>query len=205
MISLEQYKRVLDNGLLLDHYLVLCNIRDGAEMPKSRRVDGFINLLNKKGYIEDGALTEKAFEIIDLYPVVIVEREKIETPKFDFAGWVAQLHKKCQDKLIELVGKSQVTAKIHKTDMKGYPFLPNVADFGKRLFTMIHSYKLKDMDKIEKLILNHIDSCHTANNWFPLMKYYISKQGEGSQLVTDLESGVEINNNSGNKGLQKFV
>ena len=204
MISLEQYKRVLDSGLLLDHYVVLCNLRDGKEMPRSRRIDGFINLLNKKGYIEDGALTDKAFDVIDVHANIIVEDKHVDTPAFDFGGWVSNLHQKCKDKLIKLTGKQQVTAKINKADRKGYPFMPNLADFSTRIFECIQRYKLKDMDAIEKMVLHHIDECSNTNNWFPLMKYYIHKKGEGSQLVTDLENGVETQGN-GNKGLQRFV
>lgn len=202
MISLEKYKRVLDNGLLLDHYMILCNIRDGTEMPKSKRVDGFINLLNKKGYIDDGALTTKAFDIIDVQPVMVVDRELVETPKFDYGGWGIQMHAKCKKKIMELTGREQVTSKI-KGDKKGFPFLLNVNDFVARIFSTVQKYKLKDMDAVEKALINHIDSCHKANNWFPLMKYYISKQGEGSQMVTDLESGVEVVKTE--KSAQKFV
>lgn len=203
MISIEQYRRVLDRGLLLDHYLVLCNLRDGIELPKNKRIDGFINLLYKKGYIDDGILTEKAYEVIDLQSVMIVQREPIETPKFDFGGWVASLHTKCQDKMIEVCGKKQMTAKINKTDRKGYPFMLNIHDFSKRVLDCIQRYKLKDMDLVERKILGHIENCGNSGNWFPLMKYYIYKQGEGSQLVTDMENGGdEI---SVNKSVQKFV
>jgi hypothetical protein len=202
MISLEQYKKVLDSGLLLDHYYTLCNLRDGRDMPKSRRIDGFINLLNKKGYIEDGALTEKAFEVIDLHPTLIVQKEEVETPRFDFGGWVLRLHKKCQDRLTELTGKPQVVSKF-KGEKKGWPFLPNIGDFTERLFTTIQKYKLKDMDAIDKAILNHIDTCNQGNNWFPLMKYYINKKGEGSQMVTDIESGIETV--ASGKSTQKFL
>lgn len=203
MISLEQYKKILDNGLLLDHYLVLCSIRDGNTLPKSGRIDGFINLLNKKGYIEDGALTNKAFDVIDIHPVLIVQSEEVETPKFDFGGWARDLHTKCKSKILELTGKQQMMAKIKSTDRKSYRFIDGVDDFTQRLFTCIQKYKLKDMDMIEKMILNHIDDCHQKNNWFPLMKYYISKQGEGSPLVTDIENGVETV--AAGKSAQKFV
>ena len=203
MISLEQYKKVLESGLLLDHYFVLCNLRDGTEMPKSKRIDGFINLLNKKGYIEDGALTEQAFNIIDLHPVMIVKREEIETPRFDFGGWSRELHTRCKDRIMDLTGKAQVMSKINKTDKKGYRFIDGVEDFMTRLFNCIQKYKLKDMDAIEKAIMNHIDSCHASNNWFPLLKYYISKQGEGSPMVTDIENGIETV--EAGKSAQKFI
>ena len=203
MISLNTYKKILDSGLLLDHYMVLCNIRDGIPMPKSKRVDGFINLLNKKGYIDDGALTDKAFDIIDLHPVMIVKEEEVETPQFDFGKWSTSLYTKCKVKIQELTGKQQVMSKINKSDKKGYRFIDGYADFTQRLYTCIQKYKLKDMDAVEKAILNHIDTCHNANNWFPLMKYYIFKQGEGSPMVTDIENGIEAV--AAAKSAQKFV
>lgn len=201
MISIKQYERILNNGLLLDHYLVLCSIRDGEELPKTGRIDGFINLLNKKGYIEDGSLTSKAYEIIDIHPTIKVEKDEVETPKFDFAGWVTNLHKKCQDKLLSLTGKSQVTSKI-KGAKKGFPFLPNVTDLGKKLLGVITLYKLSDMDLIEETIMKHIDNCSKSGEWFPLIKYYISKDGI-SDLVTDMESVRE--GISDKKSTQRFV
>lgn len=203
MISLEVYKKILNNGLLLDHYMVMCNIRDGKEMPKSRRIDGFINLLEKKGYIEDGVLTDLAFDIIDIHPVIVVGKEDIETPKFDFVGWSTSLHEKCVNKIIELTGKRQVISKI-KNSGAGYRFLDGIQDFSTRLYKCIERYKLKDMDIVEKAILNHIDNCHSSGNWFPLMKYYITKQGEGSPMVTDIENGIDIQKKD-EKSTQKFV
>lgn len=203
MISLDKYKRILDSGLLLDHYLVLCTLRDGKPLPKSRRIDGFINLLNKKGYIEDGALTDKAFDIIDISTAVIVDEETVDTPKFDFGKWATDLHSKCKKKVMELTGKEQVMSKIKPTDKKGFRFLEGERDFMERLFKCIQKYKLKNMDIIEAAILNHIDDCHKKNNWFPLMKYYISKQGEGSPLVSDIENGFQAT--EAGKNTQKFV
>lgn len=205
MISLEKYKRLLDSGLLLDHYFLLCNIRDSVPLPKSKRVEGFLNLLRKKGFIEkDNTLQDKAFDVIDIFATVTTKKEVVETPKFDFGGWAAELHKKCVSKIFALTGSRSVIARVNKGD-KGYPFLPNVMDFTTRMFSTIQRYKLKDMDAIEKAVLNHIDSCNQKNNWFPLMKYYLYKQGEGSNLVTDLENGVQSIQTTNNSGLQKFV
>lgn len=205
MISLEKYKRLLDSGLLLDHYFLLCNIRDSIPLPKSKRVEGFLNLLRKKGFIEkDNTLQDKTFDVIDIFASVTTKKEVVETPKFDFGGWAAELHKKCVDKIHKLTGSKNITAKFNKTD-KGYPFLSNVMDFTTRMFSTIQRYKLKDMDAIEKAVLAHIDNCNRKNNWFPLMKYYLYKQGEGSNLVTDLENGIQTSPTESNKGLQKFV
>ena len=203
MISLETYKKVLDSGLLLDHYWIMCNLRDGKHMPDTKRVHGFINLLTKKGYIDEGSLTTKAFDVIDLHAVMVVEQEEVETSQFDFGGWATSLHTKCKDKILELTGKKQIMSKIKSSDKKGYRFIDGVDDFVARLFSCIQKYKLKDMDSIERALMNHIDTCHSTNNWFPLMKYYIHKQGEGSPMVTDIENGIEAI--TAGKSAQKFV
>lgn len=212
MIDLKKYKKILDSGLLLDHYLVLCQIRDGAEILKNRRTQGFINLLNKKGYIDEGTLTDVANDLISDSPTIVTSvsttttiessgtlRDYVDS-QFDYGGWVVNLHKKCQNKLVELTGKSQVRDKI---DRKTYPFLPNATDLGKVLYRAIVAYKLTDMDKIEKCILSYIDKCHRARNWFPILGYYVMKMGV-SQMVTDMES-IDDDDKGDGKSLQKFV
>ena len=208
MIDLKHYERILDSGLMFDHYLVLCMVKNGEELPKNRRVQGFINLLNKKGYIQDGVLTDEATVLTecDIKTVsTTVEKEEVQT---DFTIWVIGLHKKCQSKLLELTGGKQVRGKIGG---KPYPFLPNSTDLAKSLHRAIVLYKLTDLEKIEKAMIGHILKCHKANNWFPLMKYYIIKSGAGgsvasanSDMVTDMETIDEVEEVKG-KSNQKFV
>jgi len=205
MIETGKYKIILDEGLLLDHYVLLCNIRDGAELLKSKRIQGFINLMCKKGYIEDGILTDKAMRLLEgegnPLPVVL-DRKPVEaladalsrdkdlvkpSNKFDYASWVIQLHKKCEDKLVEKTGKRQVRDKI---DGKAYSFLPNSTDLGKVILRVVQVYKLRDFDKIEKTILRYIERCAKANKWFPILGYYILKNAM-SPMVTDMDSDEE--------------
>lgn len=201
MIEIGKYKIILDEGLLLDHYLLLCNIRDGRDLVKSKRIQGFINLMCKKGYIEDGVLTDKAMRLIEgegnplpevlddkparaLADVLSREKDvKIES-KFDYASWVIQLHKKCEAKILVATGKRQVRDKI---DGKPYSFLPNSTDLGRSILRAVQVYKLKDFDKIERTVLRYVDRCIKANKWFPLLNYYIIKNAT-SPMVTDMDS-----------------
>jgi len=206
MIDLEQYKKVLDSGLLLDHYLILCQLRDGKEPAKTRRVTGFINLLNKKGYIEDGILTEKALDLVHMVIPISTTTTTTMQPvsvkaNADFAKWVSNLHNRCQNKLLELTGKKQVRDRIDKTV---YSFLPNPTDLGRVLLRVITAYRLDDYDKIEKCIISYIIQCHQARNWFPLLQYYIMKDNT-SRLVTDMQSEEENSNNNEDKSTQTFV
>lgn len=67
MIGEAKYKEILDSGLILDHYFLLCQIKTGQKLVASRRILGFTNLLTKKGYLDDGKLTQKALDFIQIY------------------------------------------------------------------------------------------------------------------------------------------
>jgi hypothetical protein len=207
MIDVGKYTIILNEGLLLDHYAVLLSLKEGREMPKSKRIQGFVNLLCKKGYIDDGALTERANRILEgegnpipdvpdrrrISSLVLAGELEREEPhlkvdeKFNYADWVIQLHKKCQNKLIAGTGRPQVRDKI---DGKPYPFLPNSTDLARVILRAVNVYKLKDFERIEKTILAYIDRCVKANKWFPLLNYYIMKNSM-SAMVTDMESTEE--------------
>lgn len=211
MIDLKHYERILESGLIFDHYIILCMKNKGEVLPNSRRVQGFVNLLNKKGFIKDDMLTEKALLLISEDIIInnnVNTTEPEKSNETDFTKWVIDLHKKCQNKLMELIGAKQIRGKIGG---KPYPFLSNSTDLAKSLHRVIVLYKLVDMDKIERAMMLHIEKCHSSNNWFPLMKYYIIKSGVGgsvsstsSDMVTDMESLDDIELKSG-KSNQKFV
>ena len=197
MINTEKYNKVLDAGLLLDHFALLCCLRDNQPIPKNKRILGFQNLLCKKGFIQNDQLTEMALELVGeeqltgfTKSVAIINEVKISN-KADYADWIVELHKKCKDKLIDLTGKPQVRDSINN---KSYSFLPNCTDLGRVLLRVIQSYKLTDFEKIEKTILAYIDRCATGKNWFPILQYYIWKNG-ASTMVTEMEF-VEENSKS---------
>lgn len=213
MISIEKYKNVLDQGLLLDHYSLLCCIRDEGELPKSKRVQGFINLLHKKGYLKEDKLTELAIELIDT-DTVLCESSlsvtttttqapkkrgilKINNPDDDFMVWASKLHEKLQARLIEKTGKKQMRATVKGTT---YSFFPNGRDLAHVLLRAIMAYNLKDFEKIEQCLLSYIDRKTRENNWTPLLGYYIMKDGK-SAMVTDMENMGEENNNEDNPSI----
>lgn len=190
MIDVNKYKKILDEGLLLDHYLLLCNVRDKVELLRNKRIQGFLNLLCKKGYIENDTLTDKAMLLIDEAisvdkPAVKLEETKIvNEAKFDYGAWVIRLWKSCEKKLVEYTGKRQVRPKI---DGVAYSFLPNPTDLGKVIIRAVGAYKLTDYDKIEKAILAYIDRCHKQDKWTPLLHYWIMKNNM-STMVTEMDA-----------------
>lgn len=209
MIDDKVYKDVLDSGLLLDHYFLLCSIKNGKELVDSRRVKGFLNLLTKKGYIENNELTEKGFDLVqncgfaEVIAVPTQEEKKIE---LDFGTWVSGLHKKMQDKIYSLTRTRQVRTRI-PGEKRMYSFLCGSTDLGKVLHKVIKLYKLKDYDKIENTLMRHIENCANANDWFPLMQYYIGKTKSGtftSDLVTDMDNTDDVIE-TGFKSNQKLI
>ena len=199
MIEEALYEEILSNGLLLDHYFLLCNIKNGKKLLNNRRVQGFINLMRKKGYMDGDSLTEKGIDLVQNceYAEVIATEDK----KVDMGTWVAGVHKKCQDRIKDLTGKIQVKAKF-PGEKKEYSFLCNATDLGRVLTKVITLYKLKDYEKIEKALIRHIEKCNASNYWFPLMQYYIYKLGN-SIMVTELDD--DSLPSGGQKSNQKFV
>lgn len=188
MIDTERYKKILDEGLLLDHYNILIVLKDGKNLPKTKRIEGFINLLHKKGYMSEGSLTEKAEELLDIKNISEDNKKDTEvvipTASFNFPIWVISLHKKCEAKISDITGKRQVRDSING---KSYSFLPNPTDLGKSLMKVVNLYKVNDYDKIEKTILSYIDKCAKSKSWFPILQYYIFKNNM-STMVTDMDN-----------------
>jgi len=185
MIDDKKYHEILDDGLTLDHYVLLCNIKNGVKSLGNKRIQGFLNLLIKKGYIENDELTEKGIDLVENcdFPKIIEEKGE----SIALTTRIGRMHKKCEDKIFELTGLRQVRASIKKDAKTSIAFLCNVRDFSAKIQKAMKLYRLKDYDKIERTLINHIERCHAIDNWFPLMHYYILKDNF-SQMVTDLES-----------------
>jgi len=97
-------------------------------------------------------------------------------------SYFEDLHTKLQDKLYNLTGKKQ-------NMLQGkYAFLCNKSDLQKRLAKVIKDYKLKDLDKIEKILLNYVTKCvATRFDKVHLIQYFIIKDGN-SILATIYEN-----------------
>ncbi len=174
----------------------MCNLKNKIKPVESKRIQGFVNLLTKKGFIDDeNKLTEKGLKLVETCIAEQPDR------KLDFKDWVVLLHKRCQEKLTELTGSNQVRASINKGP--AYSFLPNSKDLETKLEQFIKYYKYKDFEKIEKSILSHVEKCHAKDNWFPLIQYYIMKD-KFSPMMTDIQMPQE-EVSTGGASTQKFI
>jgi len=183
MITDVKYKKVLEDGLLLDHYYVLLNLSKGTKMVDSKRIQGFINLLSKKDYIEDGLITQKGLDLIEATGEII--EVKVEELVTDYDSWVKSLHEKCVAKVEAATGKKNVSAKIKNSS---YYFLPTrVIDLSKPIQRFMKIYKVKDLEKIEGVVLAYVQKALDNKSFFPLLKYYIIKD-DTSEMIGDIDN-----------------
>jgi hypothetical protein len=212
MIDNVLYKEILDSGLSLDHFFLLIKMKEGEQIDVvSRRITGFINLLEKKGLCENGKITEKGLQLVENDQIKTKIQESLSKNKKKedgFSEWSLNLHKKCQDKLYELTMQRQIRAKF-PGDKKPWSFLPGVVDLEKVLKKTMTLYKLDDRDKIENTIMNYISTCAKANHWFPILQYYILKFDNSktatSKMVADLESDEGNIDESADTSTQTFI
>ena len=212
-MNIEKYKEILNEGLLLDHYYILCKISSREEIPYTDRVRGFLNLLIKKDYIDgDHNLTEKGIDFVQNCEFGEIELSTIQITtntitivdenedKKDLKKILTDVYANCRERLKYHTGRYQVRARIEN---KFYSFFPNSTDFFKVTTKVISLYKIKDFSLMESTMISYIDRCASSNTWLPLFNYYIFKNG-ASSLVTDMENP-DDNLGSSFKSSQKLI
>ena len=175
IVKLEEFSKALEKGLNPSKFLFLLVKQDGAEylcndfLSDEEETDLLLN-----GYIYSNLqLTPKAIELLK-------EIHGDLSSKIDNKWEI--LHKKLQDELIRLTNKKQAKAN------GGYTFLCNEVDLRNKLSKCITKYKLKDWEKIEKLLILHINKAYKQNfDKVMLIAYYIEKNGT-STLASDYDN-----------------
>ena len=176
MYNLETLLKIKELGLSVRYYLLLKLVEDNALFNFREEYLDIIVDCKTQGFLTNTEeLTTKSYEIL----------KEIEG-KNDTKGInYPLLHKKLQDELFRLTGERQ-----YRVDGK-YSFFPNLKDFTDKLKKVVLKYKLKDYNKIETILLNHIRKAVKANfKYIPLLGYYISKDSK-SMLVDDYENFIE--------------
>ena len=174
-MKIEELLSIYKNNIDFNIFALLFIAQDGSNYL-------FPNLdyksLKEQGLVDfECKLTKKGKEVLDK----CLNDEKV-SKKVDIG--INQLFIACQDELLKLTGKKQKTSKIEN---KSYSFLPNFIDFQDKLSKVVKRYKLEDSNKLKAVLLQYINKCHEANNWFPILEYYISKDNK-SRLATDYEN-----------------
>jgi hypothetical protein len=175
-ISLEKHEQILSSGLLVDHYFILALIKQEAVLPRHQRVRGFINLLKKMEYLNaEDQLTEKALALL------------ADIKKPNTKDYSEELLEKLKAKLKKATGNAQV---------KGFGnvfFIPSAKELKDHLARFEKEYHpvKGNEEKIEVILLEHIEKCASENRYSPAVKYFIHKKEVGSSLAAALESWEE--------------
>lgn len=184
-MNIKTYKSILDNGIEANQFVLLFqlyNNEDTSCLVDNLQVKQYMSTLVRKQLIEQGNITLKGIELL---AKIGAGEMKYVLP--DIGSFSASLHQKLQNKLIELRGSPQVKGKIQG---KAYPFLCNEKELQGKLERVCKLYKLNDVSAIENTLLSYIEQCHKANNFFPLLHYYILKRmpdgSDVSNMVTEM-------------------
>lgn len=191
-IDITELSKAVNKFITVEQYIVLKIIEDGCLylFPNNLFAATIVGL-KSSGYIySETQLTPKGKELLKE-----ISGNKI-SKKVDTG--INQLYIACQEELQKLVGKKQKTSKING---KSYSFLPNFVDFQDKIEKSCKKYQLNDKEQLKKVLLQYINKCHKEDNWFPILEYYIMKDGH-SKLATDYVSFEEIQEiKQNNKGV----
>jgi len=172
-------KLIHDAEISVVGYLILLNVYYSTEKQflEDPMYKGYFDYLQRWEYLSlNNKLTLKGKNLIEY---------EIGLPKFEGkldSEYFSELHKKLQQKLFELTGKKQ-----HMLQGK-YAFLCNAKDLQNKLLKVIKNYDLKDLVKIEKILMNHVSKCVKARfDKVQLVEYFILKDNV-SALATQYEN-----------------
>ena len=172
-------KVVYDTELSILDYLILLNVyyKSEEEFLKDERFRGHFAYLQQLGYLGlNNKLTLEGKNLIEFEIGIPSYEAKVTT------NFYVELHKKLQDRLLELTGKKQQV-------LQGkYSFLCNSKDLQKKLSKVISSYSLKDLNRVEKILLNYVSKCVKSRfDKVQLIEYFIMKDNV-SALATQYEN-----------------
>lgn len=148
---------------------------------------GIVNLMVTKGYItKEGMVTERGEQLLSQVEAVQPPPVNIPAPvevKADFDSWVEEMLPRLKSRLKELTGREQA---------KGFgdkPFMPNLVDLKGALQRYRTQYRsMFDMEKIERMLIAHIESCYRTRKYTPILQYYIIHKDRGSDLASNYDS-----------------
>jgi hypothetical protein len=180
-------KVVYNTDISILDYLILLNVyyHSEQEFLKDERFKGHFAYLQSLGYLSlNNKLTLEGKNLIEFEIGIPKYESKVDSDYF------VELHKKLQTRLFELTGKKQ-------SMLQGkYAFLCNSKDLQNKLTKVITKYGLKDLNRIEKILLNYVNKCVKARfDKVQLIEYFIMKDNI-SALATAYENyeDIEVDN-----------
>ncbi len=173
MYDLNILLKLKENNISINKYILLKIIEDcSLSLFKEEYLQELVNLKLEGILNAELELTTKGMELLQS-----IEEKKTKSIDYD------KLHLTLQNKLLSLKGKKQIEG------FGGVYFIPNKTELKEFLTRFWNKYpKYKDLDKISKILQKHIETCSKKNSFAPAIKYYIYKQGVGSQLASAIEN-----------------
>lgn len=171
MIKIEQLKQIYDAKIDFETYFSLL-ISSNSATYQFPDID--YTPYKLIGYVDfECKITKKGEELLARVGSVNTKKD------VDFV----KLHEKLQKELLALTGKKQIVG------FGGVYFIPTKSELEEFLTRFWKKYpENKDIVKITKCLENHISNCVKKNSFAPAIKYYIFKQGTGSQLAGAYEN-----------------
>jgi hypothetical protein len=182
------------SGLDFNHLYTLQNLNNLPNL--GRRVEGWLNILIAKGFIDDDHWpTEKGNEILSKFnnsqTVVNIEQDGslVEEPVKNesvktFSNFVDELDTKLKEKIKKLTGHNQAYITVQNVK---YPYLSDAVDLESKLKKFVTKYKKQDLKRIEACLLKH---CEIRNQ--KILMYIMREKGDSkSDLAVDYDNYVE--------------
>ena len=183
MISIEKYQELMSKGLDANHYLILYYLNSNTKLPESAtlksKLDTIYRTLVRKSLVVDiegrYIITEEGKQL--------VSGEVVVSPTGTSLNDILDLNKILKEALFKITGKRQIVG------FGNTYFIPSAKDLETFLNRFRKAYpSLWNLDNIQKCLLAHVEKCAKANKYSPAVKYYIIKEGTGSQLAAALEN-----------------
>lgn len=186
---LEKMERIIEKGYDLNMIALLYMCKQGDSInSQNAKIQAILAMMERKGIILEGRITASGEELLayveDGEKKLVGGKQKIIS--------LEEIYDRVAVRIEELTGKKQVRSEIFG---KTYNYLPVKYDFTMRLKKVINKYSLTDVEKVEKVILHNIETCHKTGKWYPLLLYYFSKNVGGmetSVLAADYEGWKDI-------------
>lgn len=190
-MTTTKLKLLLDNGLDMNHYMVMMWMKQGVKMQELQdnlKVQSWIHTLNRKGYLSDNEITVDGTALLSQ-----IESDKVEEVRAVKVGMsLEELHESLVKHLFSLKKKRQVMG------FGNVYFIPSKRDLEDFLGRFRKKYpELWDLQKIEKCLHAHITKCVQKDSFAPAIKYFIIKEGSGSQLAAAMEEYEEVAKENG--------
>jgi hypothetical protein len=172
-IKIEEIAKAVEKGLSIKSFIAMKVIEDGCEylFPKA-----YFNSNTEHIYIS-GKISEEGKKLLaEISGEPVKKGINYKT-----------LHQELQNSLIASYGKKQ------KEGFGGVYFIPTVKELEEFLGRFWKAYPdYKETEKITKILKQHVEKCGKSGKFAPAVKYFIYKQGAGSQLAGAYEGFEEI-------------